>query len=58
MSICAPETHTVSLKKDLDPNLFYYPYCARVERCGGCCGSDLLSCQPSIVEMVNFEVSI
>lgn len=54
---CTTENRTVSLREDdKNPNLYYSPTCTRVMRCGGCCGSELLSCQPTEIEMLNFEV--
>lgn len=55
---CSPENRSVNLKDTDDPSLYYYPACTRVNRCGGCCGHDLLSCQPTKVEILNFEVRI
>ncbi|XP_071452503.1 uncharacterized protein [Hetaerina americana] len=57
---CTPELHSVSLIPDSssDPTLFYYPTCTRVERCGGCCSHDLLSCQPTQTETINFQVVV
>lgn len=53
---CAPELVTVSLQNLDDKSVFYYPPCTRVERCGGCCSHDLLSCQPTVTEVVTFQV--
>jgi len=55
---CTTENRTVSLRDDDNPSLYYSPPCTRVKRCGGCCGSNLVSCQPTEVEMLNFEVTI
>ncbi|XP_046394881.1 uncharacterized protein LOC124162403 [Ischnura elegans] len=57
---CSPELHSVSLvpESNSDPTLFYYPTCTRVERCGGCCSHDLLSCQPTVTEIINFQVVV
>lgn len=55
---CTTESQTVSLRDNDDPSLYYSPTCTRVKRCGGCCNSALLSCQPTAVEMLNFEVSL
>lgn len=54
---CTTENRTVSLRDDDNPSLYYSPPCTRVKRCGGCCGSNLVSCQPTEVEMLNFVVS-
>ncbi|XP_027851555.1 vascular endothelial growth factor A-like [Aphis gossypii] len=55
---CNIENQTVSLRDDDNPSLYYSPPCTRVKRCGGCCGSSLVSCQPTEVEMLNFEVTV
>lgn len=52
---CALELVTVPLQILEDKSVFYYPSCTRVERCGGCCSHDLLSCQPT-TEPVTFQV--
>lgn len=54
---CIPELQLVSLKLDNDPSTFVFPLCTRIKRCGGCCISPLLSCQPTATEMRNFEVT-
>ncbi|XP_011638848.1 uncharacterized protein LOC105428307 [Pogonomyrmex barbatus] len=55
---CIPELQLVPLKLDDDPSTFVFPVCTRIKRCGGCCISPLLSCQPTAVEMRNFEVIV
>ncbi|XP_066998880.2 platelet-derived growth factor subunit A [Anabrus simplex] len=55
---CTPELKVISLRTSDDPALFYYPFCTRVERCGGCCASALLSCQPSQTEIINYQVMV
>ncbi|XP_050434463.1 vascular endothelial growth factor C-like [Adelges cooleyi] len=55
---CTPEYRSVNLKDNDDPSLYYYPPCTRVNRCGGCCAHDLLACQPTKAEMLNFEVMV
>ncbi|XP_004535321.1 uncharacterized protein LOC101448652 isoform X2 [Ceratitis capitata] len=57
---CMPENTVVPLtplNPSLDPNVVYFPKCTRVKRCGGCCGSQLMSCQPTETETINFEVT-
>lgn len=54
---CTVELQTISLKDTDDPSLYYYPPCTRVNRCGGCCAHDLLACQPTKSETLNFEVN-
>lgn len=53
---CMPELQSVSLKVDDDPSSIIFPSCTRIKRCGGCCSSSLLSCQPTVIETHNFEV--
>lgn len=53
---CAPELVTVTLQNLDDKSVVYYPSCTRVERCGGCCSHDLLSCQPTATELLTFQV--
>ncbi|XP_012232129.1 uncharacterized protein Pvf1 [Linepithema humile] len=55
---CMPELQPVSLKLDDDPTTIIFPSCTRIKRCGGCCGSSLLSCQPTAMEIRNFEVIV
>jgi len=53
---CIPELQPVSLKLDDDPSIMIFPSCTRIKRCGGCCSSSLLLCQPTSTETINFEV--
>lgn len=53
---CTPELVTVPLQTEDDKSVFYYPPCTRVERCGGCCSHELLSCQPTATELITFQV--
>jgi len=55
---CSLELQTVSLKDTDDRSLYYYPTCTRVNRCGGCCAHDLMACQPTKVDTLNFEVIV
>ncbi|XP_050434472.1 vascular endothelial growth factor A-A-like isoform X2 [Adelges cooleyi] len=55
---CSIENKTVSLKDSDDPSLYYSPPCTRVNRCGGCCSHELLACQPTEVEMIDFQVTV
>jgi len=38
-----------------DSSVLFYPSCTRIERCGGCCSSDLLVCEPIRTEIVHFR---
>ncbi|KAK4025309.1 uncharacterized protein LOC116925996 [Daphnia magna] len=53
---CIPELQTVPLLPNSDSSVLFYPTCTRVERCGGCCSSDLLVCEPIKTEIVHFQV--
>ncbi|KAH0955517.1 hypothetical protein HN011_010674 [Eciton burchellii] len=55
---CIPELQAVSLKLDDDPSIMIFPSCTRIKRCGGCCSSFLLTCQPTSTETRNFEVIV
>lgn len=55
-ALCKPELTTVSLNGSSDPNIFIFPNCIRIERCGGCCNHDLLECSPRDIEMKTFKV--
>ncbi|XP_063237057.1 balbiani ring protein 3-like [Bacillus rossius redtenbacheri] len=57
-AVCVPELRVVQLVERRDPSLLYFPSCTRVERCGGCCSSELLSCQPTDSELVNYMVYV
>ncbi|XP_063703338.1 platelet-derived growth factor subunit B [Culicoides brevitarsis] len=55
---CIPDTTVVSLrpKEERDPTIVYFPSCTRVKRCGGCCSHQLLSCQPTEIQTITYEV--
>lgn len=53
---CEPSPTVVPTYERNDPSIVYFPRCTRVKRCTGCCGSELLSCQPKEIETRNFEV--
>ncbi|KAK7576388.1 hypothetical protein V9T40_012674 [Parthenolecanium corni] len=55
---CNPEQRTVNLRDTDDPTLFYYPSCTRVDRCGGCCSHELLTCQPKTKQYINYTVHV
>jgi hypothetical protein len=38
-----------------DSSVLFYPSCTRIERCGGCCSSDLLVCELIQTEIVHFQ---
>ncbi|XP_060839969.1 uncharacterized protein LOC132921133 [Rhopalosiphum padi] len=56
---CSPVLKTVSLKDTDDQSLYYHPAtCIQVYRCGGCCLHDLLECQPTKVDTIDYEVMV
>ncbi|XP_065364934.1 uncharacterized protein Pvf1 isoform X3 [Calliphora vicina] len=52
---CIPENTVVDLTP-INPKNNYFPRCTRVKRCGGCCSTQWMSCQPTKSEIVNFQV--
>ncbi|KAL9879371.1 uncharacterized protein LOC119639092 isoform X1 [Glossina fuscipes] len=52
---CIPENSVVDLTP-LNPKNNYFPRCTRVKRCGGCCSTQWMSCQPTKIEVINFQV--
>ena len=54
---CVPSMKPVPFPRDNRVNGMLWPTCVNVQRCGGCCGSDILSCVPTSVGMVTFYVS-
>ena len=60
---CKPRPTCVTL--DLprqDPNEIYYPTKIEVDRCGGCCNHEALSCKPittfNVVKMIKVSIKI
>jgi len=54
--VCEPRPSTVAIPPDSDPRVIYWPTCTKVDRCGGCCGLDLLECAPTAVETIYVQV--
>lgn len=44
---CNPRNQTVAIPKDPDPEISIWPTCTRALRCGGCCTSEVFSCEPT-----------
>jgi len=44
------------IEKDPNPNVLLWPPCTRVQRCSGCCPTDVLVCEPIMTEMVSLKV--
>ncbi|XP_054709599.1 platelet-derived growth factor subunit A-like [Uloborus diversus] len=55
---CQTEDQIVELEKPDDPSLILWPSCVRVKRCGGCCTSTMLTCQPTNTTVVNVTVML
>ncbi|KAH8320090.1 hypothetical protein KR074_011625, partial [Drosophila pseudoananassae] len=55
---CSPQPTIVELKPPgtESVNFYYFPACTRINRCSGCCGSTLISCQPTETEIVQLRV--
>lgn len=53
---CEPSPIVIPTYQSNDPSIVYFPRCTRIKRCSGCCGNELLSCQPKEIETRNFEV--
>ncbi|KAH8240446.1 hypothetical protein KR038_002603 [Drosophila bunnanda] len=55
---CSPQPTIVELKPpgEEEANYYYTPSCTRISRCNGCCGSTLISCQPTETEIVQLRV--
>ncbi len=54
---CSPHDESVMIPKDTDPNVIFWPTCARLKRCGGCCGHEMLECAALRESMASVEVS-
>jgi hypothetical protein len=44
---CQPRNTSVKVPLSEDPSVLVIPQCVLVQKCGGCCGHDTLSCQPT-----------
>ncbi|XP_071128037.1 uncharacterized protein [Mytilus edulis] len=53
---CEPHFETISLPKDMDPQIVIHPPCTRIERCPDCTSLDMLVCEPTKTETVTFMV--
>ncbi|XP_052796136.1 uncharacterized protein LOC128228708 [Mya arenaria] len=47
---CNPREMTIALPRHPDPSITVWPTCTRAMRCGGCCTSDVFSCEPTATE--------
>lgn len=54
---CEPQKMAVAFEKPSEPSVIYFPFCTRIERCGGCCPHDLFECSPTSSEKVAFQVT-
>ncbi|XP_063237715.1 balbiani ring protein 3-like [Bacillus rossius redtenbacheri] len=55
-AVCTPELQVVPLVTEKQPDMLYFPSCTRVERCEGCCASELLACQSIRNQTINYTV--
>ncbi|ODM94305.1 Vascular endothelial growth factor B [Orchesella cincta] len=55
-AVCTPEVKTIPVPLEVEPHILIIPRCLRVERCGGCCLSDVMSCEPEKTEMADFHI--
>ncbi|KAK7097037.1 uncharacterized protein [Littorina saxatilis] len=54
---CSPRNMSVRLPLDFSDNqIAYYPECTMVQRCGGCCPTQFLSCEPLYKEKIVLKV--
>ncbi|XP_015915884.1 platelet-derived growth factor subunit A [Parasteatoda tepidariorum] len=53
---CQPEDQIVELEKPERSDVMYWPSCVRVRRCGGCCTSKMLSCNPVATSTISIAV--
>jgi hypothetical protein len=54
---CRPRGTPVAIPTDpADPDVFYWPPCVNVSRCGGCCSHEALSCMPTVRSMIDVKV--
>lgn len=44
---CNPREQTIALPRHPDSDITIWPFCTRALRCGGCCTSDVFSCEPT-----------
>ncbi|XP_052277840.1 uncharacterized protein LOC127876556 isoform X2 [Dreissena polymorpha] len=47
---CNPREMTIAIPRHQDPDITVFPTCTRVKRCGGCCTSDVFSCEPTATQ--------
>ncbi|XP_045206975.2 uncharacterized protein LOC123559236 [Mercenaria mercenaria] len=47
---CNPREQTIALPRHPDPDITIWPTCTRAMRCGGCCTSDVFSCEPTEIK--------
>ncbi|XP_075544302.1 uncharacterized protein LOC142578697 [Dermacentor variabilis] len=53
---CSPRSVPVRVPQPREPDALFYPTCAEVERCAGCCGHHLLRCRASAFRNVTRQV--
>ncbi|CAL8129485.1 unnamed protein product [Orchesella dallaii] len=55
-TVCSPEMTTIPVPITVDPFIMALPKCLRVARCGGCCLSELMACEPDHIEKKEFFI--
>ncbi len=55
---CQPELKTIPLRDTNDGSIVYFPPCTRIERCGGCCAHELMTCEAIQKENINYTVTV
>ena len=53
---CKPDPTPIELDLPQKIGTTYIPTCARVNKCGGCCFGDVLSCQPTKTKTIYIDV--
>lgn len=53
---CLPTEKSVSIPANENATVIHWPPCTRLPQCGGCCGTDILECVPTVSEPAEFQV--
>ncbi|XP_070552919.1 vascular endothelial growth factor A-like [Ptychodera flava] len=53
---CQPRPTSVPVPPNSDPYVLYWPPCVELHRCGGCCSSELFTCEASATHNVDVKV--
>ncbi|CAL8129484.1 unnamed protein product [Orchesella dallaii] len=55
-AVCTPEMTTIPVPITVDPFILALPRCLRVARCGGCCLSEVMACEPDHIQKKEFFI--